>query len=43
VGFGLDQAAIDEINNSWEFEPARKDGMPVKVYFRIRINFNPPR
>jgi TonB family protein len=43
VGFGLDQAAIDIIHKSWEFEPAKKDGKPVKVYFRIRVNFNPPR
>jgi TonB family protein len=42
-GYGLDQSAIDAIQNSWEFEPARKDGKPVKVYFRVRIRFSPPR
>ena len=42
VGFGLDQAAIDAVNQ-WEFEPARKDGKGVKVYFRVRVNFTPPR
>lgn len=42
VGFGLDQAAIDAVHQ-WEFEPARKDGKGVKVYFRIRVNFSPPR
>lgn len=42
VGFGLDQAAIDAVNQ-WEFEPARKDGKGVKVYFRVRVNFSPPR
>jgi TonB family protein len=42
IGFGLDQAAIDAVNQ-WEFEPARKDGKGVKVYFRVRVNFNPPR
>ena len=42
IGFGLDRAAIDAVNN-WEFEPARKDGKPVKVYIRVRVNFTPPR
>jgi len=40
VGYGLDQAAIDAVNQ-WEFEPARKDGNGVKVYFRVRVNFSP--
>lgn len=43
VGYGLDQSAINAIHNSWEFTPAQKDGKPVKVYFRVRVNFNPPR
>ena len=42
LGFGLDQAAIDAVNQ-WEFEPARKDGKGVQVYFRVRVNFSPPR
>ena len=42
VGYGLDQAAIDAVDQ-WEFEPARKDGKGVKVYFRVRVNFSPPR
>ena len=42
IGYGLDQAAIDAVNQ-WEFEPARKDGKGVKVYFRVRVNFSPPR
>jgi TonB family protein len=42
IGFGLDQSAIDAVNQ-WEFEPARKDGKGVKVYFRVRVNFSPPR
>lgn len=42
LGFGLDQAAIDAVNQ-WEFEPAKKDGKPVKVYFRVRVNFNAPQ
>jgi TonB family protein len=42
IGFGLDQAAIDAVNQ-WEYEPAQKDGKGVKVYFRVRVNFTPPR
>jgi TonB family protein len=42
IGYGLDQAAIDAVN-TWEYEPARKDGKGVKVYFRVSVNFNPPR
>ena len=39
LGYGLDQAAIDAVNQ-WKFEPARSDGKPVKVYIRARINFS---
>jgi TonB family protein len=42
IGYGLDQSAIDAVNQ-WQFEPARKDGKGVKVYFRVRVNFSPPR
>jgi TonB family protein len=42
-GFGLDQSAIEAVHNQWEFEPALKDGKPVKVYMRVRVDFNPPR
>jgi TonB family protein len=42
IGYGLDQSAIDAVNQ-WDFEPARKDGKGVKVYFRVRVNFSPPR
>lgn len=42
-GYGLDQAAIEAVQNEWQFEPASKDGKPVKVYMRVRIDFNPPR
>ena len=43
LGYGLDQTAIDMIHSKWEFEPAQKDGKPVKVYFRVRVRFSPPR
>jgi TonB family protein len=39
AGFGLDQAAMTVID-SWEFEPARLNGKPVKVYIRVRFDFN---
>jgi TonB family protein len=42
MGFGLDQAAIDAVNR-WEYEPAKRDGVPVKVYIRIEFNFSAPR
>jgi len=38
MGFGLDQAAINAVNRS-EYEPAKRDGMPVKVYIRVLFNF----
>lgn len=42
AGFGLDQAAVEAVQQ-WEYEPARSEGKPVKVYFRVRVNFSPPR
>src|SRR5678815_1163755 len=38
AGFGLDQAAVEAVQQ-WEYDPARADGKPVKVYFRVRVNF----
>lgn len=40
AGFGLEQVAIDAIDG-WAFEPARFEGKPVKVYIRVRFDFNP--
>lgn len=42
AGFGLDQSAIEAVQQ-WEYEPARQEGKGVKVYFRVRVNFSPPR
>jgi TonB family protein len=42
MGFGLDQAAINAVNR-WEYEPAKRNGMPVKVYVRVQFNFSAPR
>lgn len=41
MGFGLDQAAINAVNR-WEWQPARRDGKPVKVYLRVQFTFAPP-
>ena len=41
MGFGLDQAAINAVSK-WEYEPAKRDGKPVKVYVRVQFNFSPP-
>src|SRR4030095_13923914 len=42
MGFGLDQTAINAVNR-WEYEPAKQDGKPVKVYVRVLFNFSAPR
>jgi TonB family protein len=42
MGFGLDQAAINAVHR-WEYEPAKRDGTPVKVYVRVQFNFTAPR
>lgn len=36
--FGLTNAAADAVRQ-WEFEPATKEGVPVKVVFHLTINF----
>jgi TonB family protein len=38
VGFGLDENAIESVS-SWRFEPARKNGEPVKMYATIEVSF----
>ena len=35
----LDQAAIDAVKQ-WKYEPARKDGVPVKVFFTVVVDFS---
>jgi protein TonB len=39
LGFG--EAAMDYVRK-WKFRPATKDGVPVKVWLPIRINFDLP-
>ena len=38
--FGLSAAALDAVKQ-WKFEPAMKDGKPVRVKFNITVNFKP--
>jgi TonB family protein len=40
LGMGLDEKAVEGIEQ-WEFEPATKDGKPVKVAATIEMNFRP--
>lgn len=36
---GLTESAVDTVA-AWKFEPARKDGVPVPVYFHLQIRFS---
>ncbi len=38
LGYGLDERAVDAVNQ-WRFEPARKDGMPMKFPANMEVNF----
>jgi len=38
TGYGLDQAAIDEVKN-WRWTPAMKDGKPVAVKISVQVKF----
>ena len=38
LGMGLDEKAIEAIRR-WQFEPARKDGVPVAVQINVEVNF----
>lgn len=39
LGFGLDESAAQEIEETWRFKPALKDGAPVPVRATIEIQF----
>jgi TonB family protein len=38
LGLGLDEQAIKAVQQ-WRFEPARKDGQPVAVRFKVEVSF----
>ena len=40
VGFGFDEAAIDAARRAI-FQPATKDGVRVKMWTTLRVNFKP--
>jgi TonB family protein len=39
---GLNEAAVDYVRK-WKFRPATKDGVPVKVWVPVKIDFRLPR
>lgn len=39
LGLGLDEKAVDAIR-TWKFDPAQKDGEPVRVLISVEVNFH---
>ena len=39
LGMGLDEKAIEAVKN-WKFEPAMKDGHPVRVEIAVEVDFH---
>jgi len=38
LGLGLDEKAIEAVQQ-WRFQPALRDGMPVRVAAQVEVNF----
>jgi len=41
AGFGFDEAALDAARRA-SFQPATKDGVKVKMWMTLQVNFKPP-
>lgn len=41
LGYGLDEKAID-CARQWQFEPAMRDGAPIRTRVQLEINFRLP-
>ncbi|HSS75783.1 MAG TPA: TonB family protein [Thermoanaerobaculia bacterium] len=41
AGFGFDEAALDAARRA-SFQPATKEGVKVKMWMTLQVNFNPP-
>jgi protein TonB len=39
---GLNEAAIENVKR-WKYRPATKDGVPVKVWTSVRVQFQLPK
>jgi periplasmic protein TonB len=39
LGMGLDELAVERIRQ-WKFEPAMREGKPVRVMMPVEINFS---
>jgi protein TonB len=39
LGMGMDELAVERIRQ-WKFEPATRDGKPIRVMMPMEINFN---
>ena len=39
LGFGFEESAVDAVRQ-WRYRPATQDGVPVDVYFTIRVEFS---
>jgi TonB family protein len=39
LGYGLDESAIDTVQNKWKFKPATSNGAPVEIITDIEVRF----
>jgi TonB family protein len=41
LGYGLDESAVKALE-TWQFEPALQDGIPIKSRIAVEFSFSPP-